>query len=290
MNRTVEAVRAHLAAIHSPLYEIGVFFPPSEGRPESKMLLRTWDEAALHRSIPWLRAKNTEGAAIYIRPHGEHPYSLIDDLNFAGVRRLTAEGFAPAIVVETSPGNLQAWLHHGETLDKRTSTAAARALAEKFGGDPGAADWRHFGRLAGFTNRKPGYLQADGLYPFVRIAERNSYGPFPHSLSFLAEIRSTLNHERPSRNRSAPSPRPSINVPFKTIDDFRAEPFYAGDGNRIDLAFAVYALAHGVDEDVIRSAIQTRDLSKKGPQERQSAYVARTVSKALRHLNGSHGR
>src|SRR5258708_16837668 len=207
MNRTVEAVRAHLAAIHSPLYEIGVFFPPGEGRTESKMLLRTWDEAARHRSIPWLRAKNAEGAAIYVRPHGEHPYSLIDDLNAAGVRRLKAEGFAPAIVVETSPGNFQAWLHHGETLDKRTSTAAARALAQTFGGDPGAADWRHFGRLAGFTNRKPGYRQADGLYPFVRVTERNSCGVHSNASSFLAGIRASLRQEGPPGSSIASYPR-----------------------------------------------------------------------------------
>src|SRR5687767_1409389 len=112
MTRTIEAVRAHLAAIRSALFEVGVFFPDGADRPESKMLLRTWDEAALHRSISWLRAKNAEGAAIYVRPHGEHSYSLIDDLNASGVGRLKAEGFAPAIVVETSPGNLQAWLNH----------------------------------------------------------------------------------------------------------------------------------------------------------------------------------
>ena len=63
-------------------------------------------------------------------------------------------GFGPAAIVETSPGNYPAWLKHPERLSKEVSTAAARALAEKFGGDRGAADWRHFGRLSGFTNRK----------------------------------------------------------------------------------------------------------------------------------------
>ena len=231
--------------------------------------------------------KNAEGAAIYIRPHGEHPYSLIDDLSAEGVRRLKAEGFTPAIVVETSPGNFQAWLHHGETLDKRTSTAAARALAEKFGGDRGAADWRHFGRLAGFTNRKPRYRQADGLYPFVRVTERNSCGVFPRASSFLAGIRPLLRQEGPPRSSAALHPRSNINVPFKTIDDFRADPSYAGDGNRIDLAFAVYALAHGHTEDSVRAAILTRDLTKKGAEARQNAYVTRTVSKALDHLLGA---
>ena len=66
-------------------------------------------------------------------------------------------GFSPALVVETSPGNFQAWVKHPRKLDSELGTAAARALAEKFGGDTGAADWRHYGRLAGFANRKAKY-------------------------------------------------------------------------------------------------------------------------------------
>jgi hypothetical protein len=50
------------------------------------------------------------------------------------VARMKAEGFASAVVVETSAGNFQAWLQHGEVLPKELSTAVARALAEKFGG------------------------------------------------------------------------------------------------------------------------------------------------------------
>jgi hypothetical protein len=69
-----------------------------------------------------------------------------------------------------------------------------------------------------------------------------------------------------------------------TIDDFRGKPEYGGDGNRIDLAYAVYALAHGATENEIRSAIPSRDLSKKGPESRQQAYVERTIRKACSTL------
>jgi hypothetical protein len=75
----------------------------------------------------------------------------VRDLTADAVQQMKESGFEPTLVVETSPGNHQAWLNHGKILDKRTSTAAAKALAEKFGGDPGAADWRHFGRLSGFV-------------------------------------------------------------------------------------------------------------------------------------------
>ena len=99
-------------------------------------------------------------------------------------------GFNPAVIVETSPGNYQAWLKHSKRLSKEVSTAAARALAEKFGGDHGAADWRHFGRLAGFTNRKVKYLDAStGLYPFVRLIEAGG-GVYPEAERFLESVKS----------------------------------------------------------------------------------------------------
>ena len=77
---------------------------------------------------------------------------------------------------------------------------------------------------------------------------------------------------------------------LKTIDDFRCDAVYAGDGNRIDLAYAVYALAHGVDEMAVRYAIETRDLSKKGSEARQEAYVGRTISKARERVGPARSR
>lgn len=275
MQRTQEAIQKHLAAIRSPLYEIGVFFPAASAGADSRMLLRTWDESTIFKSVAWLRAKNAEGAAIYVRPKGEHPYSLVDDLSADTVRRMGKEGFTPAIVVETSPGNFQAWLNHGEVLDRRTSTQAARALAERFGGDPGAADWRHFGRLAGFTNRKPAYAGPGGLFPFVRIVE---FGPgvYPMASEFVAEIRRAKTEQgEESRIASVIAHRGSL-----SIDDFRADPRYGGDGNRIDLAYALYALSHGETDETVAAAIRTRDLAKKGSDVRQAAYVARTIEKA----------
>ena len=44
-------------------------------------------------------------------------------------------------------------------------------MAARYGGDPNSIDWRHFGRLAGFTNRKPQYVDKAERYPFVKIDE-----------------------------------------------------------------------------------------------------------------------
>jgi hypothetical protein len=81
-------------------------------------------------------------------PRG-HPQSksVLDDLSLEVIVRMKEEGFEPAVVVETSPSNFQAWLNHGQVIDALTSTRAAKQLAERFGGDPSSADCRHSGAL-----------------------------------------------------------------------------------------------------------------------------------------------
>lgn len=115
------------------------------------MILRVWNAETILKSVTWLRHKNRDGRNIYVRPRGEHDLSMVDDLTTDAVLAMRKTGFDPAVIVETSQGNFQAWMKHPERLSKQVSTATARALAEKFGGDHGAADWRHFGRLSGFT-------------------------------------------------------------------------------------------------------------------------------------------
>jgi hypothetical protein len=212
---------------------------------------------------------------------------MVDDLTADAVKRMRTEGFGPTLVVETSPGNFQAWLDHGQVLPQRVSTVAARTLAAKFGGDKGAADWRHFGRLAGFTNRKDKYRSQDGAYPFVRIIDAGPSHVYAAAGEFVANVREVVSSLE-SPTRAAASARNDWRL--LSIDDFRSNPSYDGDGNRIDLAYSVYALAHGVSEASIAEAINSRDLSKKGAPSRQSAYTSRTIAKAAQRIHGLNGR
>jgi hypothetical protein len=151
MDRTSQAVQSQIAAMGTQVFEVGLFKPSAHEQGQAVMIPRTWDRHTVLRSIPWLRLQNADGRNIYIRPKGEHDLSLVDDLTTDAVKRMKATGFSPAVVVETSPGNFQAWLKHPRQLPRELSTLAARKLAEDFGGDRGAADWRHFGRLSGLT-------------------------------------------------------------------------------------------------------------------------------------------
>ena len=275
-----------------PCYEIGVYRREAPGKPAA-MLLRRWDTAAIEHAIGWLRYQNYRGCDIYIRPAGSpHSLNLVDDLTAEAVAAMKQTGFDPAVIVETSPNNYQAWLKHPEPLDKETSTATARALAERFGGDRGAADWRHLGRCSGFENRKPGHQNlVTGLFPLVRLVE-GAGKVYPEAERFIGGVKRNLEeqHHRWEQRREQRLSEPihvsrSRRSDLKTIDAFRSNPKYDGDGKRCDLAYAIYALSHGATAAQVETVIRSRDLSHKGSARRQEDYVQRTIRKALEGLD-----
>ena len=282
-DRTILAIQFQLTAMAADLFEIGLF-NPDPGPKEAVMIPRVWGAETILKSMPWLRLQNRDGRNIYVRPKGEHHLSLVDDLTKDALSLMKAGGFNPALVVETSPNNFQAWLKHSERLSKEVGTAAARALAEKFGGDRGAADWRHFGRLAGFTNRKAKYLDArTGLYPFVRLIEAEGR-VYAEADRFLAGVKNDVARQNADRERvreQVAKIPPTLPKNLKSIEAFRADSRYAADGTRIDLAYAVYAFAHGATPTEVAAALRSRDLTHKGNERRQNDYVERTIKKAL---------
>src|SRR6266403_5354560 len=224
--KTAAAVANQGRAMKASAFEVGLFDPTAA---HGAMLPRVWDLDTLLRSVSWLRLKNSQGRNIYIRLRGEHALSLIDDASAQAIELMKSEGFAPAVVLETSPGNFQAWLRHGQILPKHLSTLAARLLASRFGGDLASADWRHYGRLAGFTNRKDKYRKRDGTFPYVRLHEATGV-VYSKAVEFLAEVKSIYEAAR-SMVAAPPSlqcrrPRRSN---LKSVEDFRAQAVYGGD-------------------------------------------------------------
>jgi RepB DNA-primase from phage plasmid len=293
MNQTMEpkadsrAVAARVAmdqleALGVECFDIGV------KRINGTMILREgWGAKQVLKSLLWLRRENLNRGHIYIRPAGVHGLSLVDDLKADAITRMKPEGFEPAAVVETSPGNFQAWLKHGEVLDEVTSTRAAKLLAERYGGDLGSADWRHFGRLAGFTNPKPSRRLASGLQPFARLLEANGQ-TYRQSPRFLAEVRASLADEAAMVGGDAEDGAgegASALPPLKPLSEFHSDTRYDGDLHRADLAWARHAAAMGLSASEIRATIMDgRDLVKKGSIKRQREYAERTAGKAMRQM------
>jgi hypothetical protein len=125
----------------------------------------------------------------------------------------------------------------------------------------------------------------------VRVIEATG-GTYPAAERFLATVKRQLDEANRVRAERAAAAfcAPRQNSALKTIDDFRNNPVYCGDGTRVDLAYAIYALGHGVSDAEIRNALGSRDLSHKGNERRQQEYIERTVSKAALLLEKQCGR
>jgi DNA primase RepB-like protein len=281
---TRSVVRKQLCAMGCELFEIGVL------RMDSRMLLRSgWSAEQIDAALAWLRRENAQGAQIFVRPHGAHALSLVDDLNAEALARMTHGGFQPAVIIETSPGNFQAWLNHGQIISDRTfSTQTAKELMRRFGGDSSSADWRHFGRLAGFTNQKPKRRLPSGLPPFVRLHEcgGRSYTAAPE---FLEEVKSVLKRASAGRTMQTISRTISSDDSVRPLSEFHRDPRYGCDLHRADMAWALHAASRGLPEQQIRDEIlHARDLSKKGGAARQLDYAQRTAIKALSTVDLPH--
>lgn len=159
---TTQAVTRFLDALPADAYRV-MLREQATGKVQS----RTFNRADLLKSVQWLRRENALGRDVYVRP-ADSRYLLVDDLKPEAVERMRRDGVAPAAVVETSRGNVQAWVRLTSQLRPEEGTEAARLLAQRYGGDPKSADHGHIGRLPGFTNRKP-VRQVAGRSPFVLV-------------------------------------------------------------------------------------------------------------------------
>jgi hypothetical protein len=280
MDKTESTVRNMLTAIEAPLYDIGVLsdrgmLPGLDGIPATAVLDR----------LSLLKYRNARGSHIYVRPSGEHRFTVLDDLNETTLARLSADGFNPCAVVATSAGNFQAWLRHSVVFPKLIGTFAAQTLASRYDADPSAADWRRFGRLPGFTNCKPKYRKPDGLFPFVRL-KSNSGEQYPMAEVFVQEITKLYEgreQEREERRIQAfLSPQRGPRLSNLSLERFRTSSKYQDRPAAADIAFCVAAYANGMTEDRIERSLEDDYLSRDPSTSKRAAYIRRTMEKARR--------
>jgi hypothetical protein len=277
MDRTEATIRNLLTAIPAPGYDLGILSDKRMYRLEAVHASR------LLRMLRYLKYRNANGAHIYIRPTGESAYTLLDDLNPATLDQLEAEGYAPAAVVETSPGSFQAWLRHEQPLSKELGNIAAKTLAEQFGADQSAADWRRFGRAPGFTNRKPQHRNALGFYPFAQLNGYNGQ-PFAAAATLYERIltlQRTVDQERAAIRHSFASRPPRLRTPVSLLS-FRTSQRYLGRPAAADMAFCIAACSQGWAVSDVAAEVSRFYLSRDTNRSSKAAYINRTVTKALR--------
>jgi len=270
------AVANLLAAVDAPLYDLGVLSPRG-------MLpgLNNIPAAAVLDRLSLLKRHNHHGAHIYFRPSGEHRFTILDDLDQSALTRISADGFDPCAVIQTSPGNFQAWLKHASTLQKLLGTLAAQTLARRYHADLSAADWRRFGRLPGFTNRKPKYRRPDGRFPYVQLRSRIGR-QYPMAEAFHHEITALYQAREQQREtrRLALSSRQVATMPSPSLQHFRSSTRYHNRPAAADFAFCLAAFRTGMTDNQIERTLEQDYLSRDPSPSRRTAYLRRTMTKA----------
>ena len=189
---TVQAIRRQLAAMPNELYLIRLIHRRTR-RPFPGERLWTASQLVSPPTVRFLRARNREGCDVYVQPFdGDQNagYILVDldRADLAVVDLMRTHGHDPCVVLETSPGHLQAWVRLSTSpLEPAVATAASKQLARSYGADLASTDWRHLGRLAGFTNQKPQRLTLGGYAPWVKVVHAHA-GLAPRSDALLQSI------------------------------------------------------------------------------------------------------
>ena len=289
LDRTLGQMRAQIRALGGTV-EIGI------GNGRGAMQQRVITTADIERVAGYLRHSNARGSHIYVRPTESIGLVLMDDVRRDTLDQLRRDGLAPAAIVETSPGNHQAWIRLSDKpIERDLASAAARDLARTYGTDERGAAWNHYGRLAGFTNPKPQYAGERG-FPFSEL--RGSSGQVAErGAAVLDRARSALELER-TIERAHDLSRPSApERPAPTAPDPDPKASYdrvaalaprdvAADRSRLDWRVATTLSREGRERDWIRSAIE-RGNDGIADRGKSPGYVDRTVDKAMRETSRS---
>lgn len=122
--------------------------------------------------VPRLTVENARGGNVFLTPIDPAVHHVLaDDLTATGLDDMRRRGYAPALTLETSPGNHQA------VLKVPVGAAPKESVNEWFKdlnrdvGDAKITGLIHPFRLAGFENRKDKHQGEDGRFPFVRVVE-----------------------------------------------------------------------------------------------------------------------
>jgi hypothetical protein len=288
MDRTYLAVRRQLQGMNCQEYEIGI-----RDATSGKMMSRQWSPEEVLKSVLFLKGMNSKGNDIYIRPLKSEGLLLVDDLGIGTLNQMDEDGLNPAAIIQTSPMNYQAWVRiTTEELPAEIATTAAKILAEKYQADKNSADWRHYGRLAGFTNLKPIYNR-----PYV-LAERCNGKLAPQREQLLEQARKTLQDAKNTQlatTLAAPSVNPIRKPSTEQIDPIQyatqqyqklAQKYHQNfDISKADYLVACDLIKLGMkDTDIQATMNQTSPNLDKRKTGHIEDYLTRTIAAAHRRM------
>ncbi|MEN1215555.1 DNA-primase RepB domain-containing protein, partial [Pseudomonas aeruginosa] len=170
-------------AVGAERYRVTSIKMQADGRKQTFILdkkdgiTRGFTPQEIEQRTPEMLRLQRRGENLYYTPLSDKKHHiLIDDMNREKLERLIRDGYRPAVVLESSPGNYQAIItvpKLGTAHDKDVGNRLSDALNREYG-DPKLSGAIHPHRAPGYENRKPKHQREDGSYLEVRLlkAER----------------------------------------------------------------------------------------------------------------------
>lgn len=302
---SLRAIRRQLAAMPCDLFLIRLIHHATRRAFPGE---RLWTTALLLKpaTVRFLRIRNREGCDVYIQPYADDRNAgyILLDLDRAApsvVRTMWANGHEPCVVLQTSPGHFQAWICVSTLpLEPIVATAIGQHLARSYGGDLASTDWRHLGRLAGFTNQKPQRRTPGGYAPWVKIVHaRAGLARRAEALlqSAMRRTRGTISSSWPDgATRLPPAAPPSISA-AEAAEIYQnwmhrwrlAERFTPSDWSIVDLWIARQLLSQGMPTERIQDVLRLGSPHFPRRHTDPGGYLRRTVAQAAPCVTGPPG-
>lgn len=287
--QAVQADRYSVTAIKMTATEHKAFLlKPKEGLEPS----------VVERRMQELVKIQSRGENVYYTPRSERMHHvLIDDLTEASLQRLLADGYRPAVVLESSPAKFQVILNVqklGIGDDRIIGNRLCQQL-NKLYGDPNLTGVIHPHRAPGFDNRKwelgapaPKYQREDGSFPTV-VLHHAEHCTCDRALALSCVVARELDEEARAV-KSRPSPVKA--VPVSALPDDAYQVHYRDivarhksgtlDLSRVDAMIAERMRMTGHAQAEIQVAIEACAPSiRPTPEARNwSDYAERTAAYA----------
>jgi hypothetical protein len=154
-------------------------------------ITREWSRAEILRNVAWIKRMNVRGKNIYIKPNGEHGFALLDSLKAKDLASMGTKGFAPAIRVEVTSNEFQAWVKLSDrALPERVRLLAEAGLARALYGHANGRFQDGYGRLAGCVNHgiNPGRTRL-GKYVLAHLGTAQIGG---QTRAFVEQLKNRL--------------------------------------------------------------------------------------------------
>ncbi len=266
--RELEAFKTYADAVDADRYRVTCINMEPDGERKTFILdkrdgvTRGFAPDELAARLPEMIRLQNRGENIYYTPlsEGKH-HILIDDMTAGSLERLQKDGFRPAVVLESSPGNFQCLLtipklHGGH--DRDVGNRLTERLNREYG-DRKLSGCIHPHRAPGFENRKPKHRREDGSYPQVKLlfAERRECAKALELARQIEREYAAAAQAQRQKSRAASSGRPGDPVAayYAHLDNIRRH-LDIDDYSRVDAMIALRMRSNGHSRESVAEAVR----------------------------------